>query len=167
MKCHFCENPATVHLTDIINKKKRELHLCEACARENNLIPEPAQELNIPALLQFLLGQAQNELAKKGSDGTACPHCGIKYAQFRAQGRLGCPEDYEVFRAAIEPLLEKIHRHTRHSGKVPARFRGQRLEADRKELQGQLQEAVHEERFEDAARLRDQIRSMGTADESR
>jgi protein arginine kinase activator len=141
------------------------MHLCEACARHHNLIPEPAQELNVPALLQFLLGQAQGELAKKASSSAECPHCGIKYAQFRAQGRLGCPEDYEIFRAAIEPLLEKIHRHTRHCGKAPACFRAKRREDNQRELRRQLQEAVRDERFEDAARLRDEIRSMGIADE--
>ena len=41
MKCQICDNPATVHLTDFVNKKKRELHLCTKCARERNLIPEP------------------------------------------------------------------------------------------------------------------------------
>ena len=39
MKCMFCDSPATVHLTDIVNKKKREAHLCEECARERNLFP--------------------------------------------------------------------------------------------------------------------------------
>ncbi len=38
MKCQFCPNPATVHLTDIINQKKREMHLCDACAREPDLV---------------------------------------------------------------------------------------------------------------------------------
>lgn len=166
MRCHYCDNPATVHLTDIINKKKREVHLCEACARKHHLIPEPQQDLNIPALLQFLLGQAGKAL-KGGADpnNLTCPHCGIKYAQFRAHGRLGCPEDYEVFRAALEPLLERVHRKTRHAGKVPGRLRAARREAELRELRDRLHEAVREERYEDAARLRDRIRALGSADE--
>ena len=167
MKCHYCDNPATVHLTDIISKKKRERHLCENCAREHNLFPDPKQELDIPALLQFLVDQTAAETAKTGATDTTCPHCGVKYSQFRAQGRLGCPEDYEVFRTALEPLLERIHHHTRHCGKIPVRFRTKRREWDRDELLRHIQDAVREERYEEAARLRDQIRSMGTADESR
>ena len=31
-----------------------------------------------------------------------CPHCGIKFMEFRAQGRLGCPHDYEVFRVCSD-----------------------------------------------------------------
>ena len=167
MKCKFCQNPATVHLTDIVNKKKRELHLCEACAKEHNLIPEAPEELDIPALLQFLMSQSKDEKDKSDPNSAVCPHCGIKYAQFRAQGRLGCPADYEVFRAALEPLLERIHRHAKHVGKTPARFRVQRREADIVELQKQLAEAVRDERYEEAAQLRDRIRTGGVADESR
>lgn len=167
MKCHYCDKPATVHLTDIIAKKKREVHLCEACAREHHLIPEAQQDLNIPALLQFLLGPAAGKALAGADPGTtACPHCGIKYAQFRAHGRLGCPADYETFRAALEPLLERIHRQTRHQGKVPGRQRAERRRAEHEELRAELGAAVREERFEDAARLRDRIRTLGSADES-
>jgi protein arginine kinase activator len=167
MKCQFCDNPATVHLTEIIHKKKHEAHLCEECAREHNLFPDAQQELNVPALLQFLkLQVVGGTIAKSDQNGLTCPHCGIKYAQFRAQGRLGCPEDYDVFRAVLEPLLERIHRNIRHAGKTPRRH-GVRLgNVEKQDLLSLLQAAVREERFEDAARLRDQIRSMGTADES-
>ena len=34
--------------------------------------------------------------------------------EFRADGRLGCPHDYEVFRVGLEPLLQRIHRSGRH-----------------------------------------------------
>jgi protein arginine kinase activator len=162
----MCDNAASVHLTDIINKKKREMHLCETCARENHLIPEPQQELNVPALLQFLLSQATST-ATPESGTLMCPQCGMKYAQFRAQGRLGCPGDYAAFHAELEPLLQRVHRHTRHKGKVPLRFRAQREAIRLEELQQQLQAAAREERYEDAARLRDQIRTWGAHDEPR
>ena len=51
MKCQICENPASVHLTEVVNNKKRALYLCEKCARERNLIPEnPGQQLDLKAL---------------------------------------------------------------------------------------------------------------------
>jgi protein arginine kinase activator len=167
MRCQFCDKPATVHLTDIINKKKREVHLCEACAREHHLIPDAQQDLNVPALLQFLTGQGSVRPPRDDPNALACPHCGLKYGQFRAQGRLGCPDDYEVFRAALEVLLERIHRKTAHAGKVPARLREARREAEVEELRGRLDAAVRSEHYEEAARLRDAIRGLGTADEPR
>src|SRR5690606_22490544 len=32
MQCDSCGKPATVHLTDVSNNSKQELHLCEDCA---------------------------------------------------------------------------------------------------------------------------------------
>ena len=76
-----------------------------------------------------------------------------------ARGRLGCPSCYTVFQTALEPLLEKIHGGTRHVGKAPDessavdRSRERRLVALRRELQA----VVREERYEEAAGLRDRL----------
>ena len=82
------------------------MHLCEACAREKNLTAGPPQEFNVPALLQLVLGQLPAP-ARSASD-RVCPACGTPYAHFHAQGRLGCPHEYDAFRALLEPLVEKI-----------------------------------------------------------
>ena len=66
--------------------------------------------------LPILCGQLTDELAR-----LTCPACGIKYMEFRSEGRLGCPHDYQVFRTGLEPLLNKIHRADRHVGKRPRR----------------------------------------------
>ncbi len=37
MLCDICgKNPATVHLTEIIDDQMNELHLCEECARQKS-----------------------------------------------------------------------------------------------------------------------------------
>ena len=152
MKCHYCGRSATVHLTDIINKQKREMHLCEECAREHHLVPEgPTPQLNLQALVQLIMGMP----TVADPAGLTCPTCGLKYAAFRADGRLGCPDDYDAFRDALEPLLERIHRGTRHRGKTP-RAADRRTELTA--LRDELQAAVEAENYEAAARLRDQIR---------
>jgi protein arginine kinase activator len=152
MKCHYCGQPATVHLTDIIAKHKREMHLCEGCAREHHLVPEgPSPQLNLQALVQLIMGMP----AVADPAALTCPTCGLKYAAFRADGQLGCPDDYDAFRAALEPLLDRIHRGTQHQGKVP-RTAGHRAELET--LRDQLRAAVAAENYEDAARLRDRIR---------
>jgi protein arginine kinase activator len=162
MKCQLCTNPATVHFTDIIDKQKREMHLCEACAREKNLISDSPQELNIPAILQLVLGQLPVSGRPTVADAV-CPECGTPYAHFRAQGRLGCPHDYEAFRSLLEPLLEKVHSGPgRHAGKVPRRHRRRVQSARRAELEARLKSAVAAEQYEEAAQLRDSIRALGT-----
>jgi protein arginine kinase activator len=164
VKCQYCSNPATVHLTDLYSSPKKELHLCKSCAEAQHLIEK--QELNLPAILQNLIGQhlgpQTDELAR-----LACPACGIKYMEFRAQGRLGCPHDYEVFRTGLTPLLQRIHRAERHLGKSPRRAvppSGQ--QGALVELRRRLQQAIAAEAYEEAARIRDLLRKKEATDES-
>jgi len=156
VKCQICDSPATVHLTDIVNKKKRELHLCERCARERNLIPAPpGPQIDLKALMNLLMHpfpQAGKAL-EESPVGITCQVCGLTLAEFKAEGRLGCQHDYEALRAALEPLLERIHRSVTHTGKAP---RAVRL----REWKKQMQKAVAAEDYEEAARLRDLIRQV-------
>jgi protein arginine kinase activator len=165
VKCQVCgSNPATVHLTDLVKGKKKETHLCQDCAEKQQLLQH--QELNLPAILQSLIGQhvgpKADELAR-----LACPTCGIRYMEFRARGRLGCPHDYAVFRSGLEPLLQRIHRSVRHVGKAP-RHGGTPPErhAELVELRRQLSAAVATEAYEEAARLRDLLREKEAGHES-
>jgi protein arginine kinase activator len=157
MKCQSCSQPATVHLTDIeTGGQKKVVHLCQECAEKKKILSK--QELNLPAILQTLIGSNLGAWTDELSR-LACPVCGIKYMEFRAEGRLGCPHDYEVFRSGLEPLLQRIHRAGRHLGKSP-RHRPNAISLQREllELRQRLREAVDEESFERAAQLRDQIR---------
>jgi protein arginine kinase activator len=163
VKCQSCANPATVHLTNIVNGHKRELHLCQDCADKQQMFKQ--QELNLSVILQTVIGQHVGQLTDELGRLT-CPACGIKYMEFKAEGRLGCPHDYQVFQVALEPLLQRIHRSARHQGKRPrygARH-GQRL-AEILDLRQKLRAAVEAEAYEDAARLRDLIRQKETTDE--
>jgi protein arginine kinase activator len=162
VKCQLCSNPATVHLTDIVHNHKKELHLCQSCAEKQHLVQK--KELNLPAILQNLigahLGPQTGALAR-----LACPACGIKYMEFRAEGRLGCPHDYAVFRTGLLPLLQRIHRAQAHVGKTPRRAPDPKRCAQLVELRRRLQGAVDTEAFEEAARLRDLLREKEATDE--
>ncbi len=165
MKCQSCDEFATVHLTDIVNGHKREIHLCQACAEQREIVKN--QELNLSAILQTVIGQHVGPLTDELARLT-CPSCGIKYMEFKAEGRLGCPRDYDVFRTALAPLLQRIHRAVRHVGKVPAHaVKNAGLQAELCALRQDLRRAVETEAYEEAARLRDMIRQKESADESR
>jgi protein arginine kinase activator len=157
VKCQYCSNPATVHLTDIVDKQKKELHLCQSCAEQQQLLQH--QELNLPQIIQTLIGP------HVGPQLT-CPACGIKYMEFRAEGRLGCPHDYAVFSECLEPLLQRIHRANHHVGKSPRRPVSEGRQAEIRELRRQLRAAVDTEAYEEAARLRDLLRQKEATDES-
>ena len=158
MKCQLCYNPATVHLSDIVDGQKHKIHLCQGCAEKQHFLKGPNQDLNLSAIVQSVitphLGQPTDELGR-----LTCPVCGIKYMEFKAEGRLGCPHDYQVFRAGLEPLLLRIHRAVRHTGKVAAHaLANAAREAQIVQLRQQLRTAVEAEAYEEAARLRDLLR---------
>jgi protein arginine kinase activator len=163
VKCQSCELPATVHLTEIVGGKKKELHLCQDCAKKKDILKQ--QEINLSVILQTVIGQhvgaSADELSRLN-----CPACGIKYMEFKAEGRLGCPHDYVVFRGALLPLLERIHRGVQHKGKVPRNApRHSAAQAEVRELRQRLRQAIETEAYEDAARLRDAIKQREAADE--
>jgi protein arginine kinase activator len=155
---------ATVHLSEIDELHKQELHLCQRCAEQHQLIHK--QELNLKAILKIVIGQQlgpqTDELAR-----LTCPACGIKYMEFRREGRLGCPHDYVVFKDGLAPLLRKIHRKDHHVGKAPrgSVFPPER-QAELTALRRRLQTAIRNEAFEEAARLRDLLRKKDATDES-
>jgi len=159
MLCENCnERPATFHVVEILDGQKREVHLCESCAQEKKIALPPSLSLNeiLSSLMEAHSDKDAPELA-----GVGCPNCGITYAEFKRGGRLGCPKDYAVFRSGLEPFIERIHGATSHRGKVPkqiARDGGQA--AERLRVRRELNAAIENERYEEAAQLRDQLRAL-------
>jgi protein arginine kinase activator len=157
----MCENckkhQATIHLTEIINNTKKEIHLCEHCAEKQGVVK---QQMSIA---DFLAGLASGSgpAAKHKLPDVRCPGCGMSLAEFQSGGRFGCADDYTVFRDRLMPLIEKIHDSTQHVGKVPARAGSNvQREKELRQLQAELKRAVDREEYEKAAELRDQIRKL-------
>ncbi|TWT42537.1 UvrB/UvrC motif-containing protein [Botrimarina hoheduenensis] len=167
MKCQKCDRPATFHITDLVDGKAKEVHLCEECAKEF-LSPLAAEaESVVPQMAgllaqQLAVGQTAEELARL--DERVCPVCGISFLEFRKQGRLGCPHDYVHFAKEIEPLLVNIHGETHHVGKTP-RHSGADTEHQTQliRLRREMKEAVAKEDYERASVLRDEIHAIEQA----
>ncbi len=164
MKCQACgDNEATVHLTDVSNNEKREVHLCEDCARaqqvtiKSYLHKQSSKPQKQPFEILSKLVQSQTESYPDEKE-LACPRCGTTYKTFRATGKFGCPNDYAVFKQGLVNLLEKIHGKVQHAGKVPLRASDQ-IERQRqlRALRAELERAVQGEAYEKAAEIRDRI----------
>ena len=80
-------------------------------------------------------------------------------------GRLGCGDCYEAFKKQLTPLLKRIHSADRHVGKVPLTV-GKTVKdtRDLQDLRIRMEKAIQFEEFEEAARLRDQIKEMERKD---
>jgi len=160
MKCQRCPKQATLHITEVLGEDRfEEVHLCEECAKKYLHDPAPAPTAAKAA------GEGAAETEEPDALGEKqCEACGLKFVEFRNHGRLGCPHDYDAFQPALEPLLDRVHRATRHAGKAP-KAAARRAELDH--LRDELAAAVAAERREDAARLRDLIRQKEGSDEPR
>jgi len=155
MLCQQCKKQtATVHLTDLVQGEKRERHLCEDCANTEGVVVKQNISIN-DVLNSFLMSQSSvQELAK-----VKCPDCGMSFVEFRNQGLLGCPNDYDVFGRALAGVIERAQDgQARHTGKKPGEMvQVDPVQQERLRLQRELREAVEREDYELAARLRDQL----------
>jgi protein arginine kinase activator len=156
--CACGKKVATIHVTELINGEKKEIHLCEDCAKKKKIFfPAASSVLDLSDVLSGIIDAAGSKEADE-INKTPCPQCGITFGEFRTGGRFGCPNDYEAFRKGVDPLLERIHGTTQHRGKAPGKPAPARPSVDRlAELRAELKKAVTDEAYERAARIRDQI----------
>lgn len=157
--CGNCKKPATIHLTQIINNEIKKLDFCEDCPHQKG-VTDPAG-FSLAELLAN--GPAESGHAVPGNTH-ACPECGYTVRDFKKTGLFGCPGCYDAFQSTIEPMLEGMHRGQSHVGKIPQRVRhrvSHHRELER--LRRNLEDAVAEERFEDAAQHRDALRQLQDA----
>jgi protein arginine kinase activator len=161
MLCDICkQNVATVHLTQMVDGKTKKVDLCEGCSKAKGVDDPTGFSL---ADLLLGLGASQEMEAASGSGDLKCPNCGFTQADFKKAGRLGCSECYNVFSEGLESLLKTMHKGTRHVGKRPHSLQSElELSVRLKSLQKQLDKAIADENFEQAARLRDEIKQAKT-----
>jgi len=169
MQCQICnENDATIHLTEITDGQRSEMHICERCAAEQGLAIK--SQLPINELLSSLLAvQPTDDELSDSSQPISCPHCGLTLEQFRKEGVLGCPNDYEVFGKSLLPLIEKAHDgKTTHCGKLPSKTpKNTKKQIQLSNLRQQLDAAVQSENYEKAAKLRDKIEKIENKNKKR
>jgi protein arginine kinase activator len=152
------QNVAKVHLTQIVGDKMQKVDLCEACAKEKG-VNDPAGF----SLADLLLGLGASQEIDQGSEGAElkCPRCGFTQADLLKNGRLGCSECYVTFSEGLETLLKTMHKGTHHAGKVPAALRRKVDLSERlTSLDKKLKDAIQQEDYESAARLRDEMNEM-------
>lgn len=167
MKCEHCnEREATTHIKKNINGNKTEMHLCSECAAELGVMEEFAPEnLFADTFFGNLLGAgipAMNVLS--GID--RCEYCGSAFNDIVKNGTVGCSHCYSRFEDKLEPSIVKIHGKTKHVGKNVTYTTENEPVADEKPknsveiLKEDLKQAIKEQRFEDAAVLRDRIKDL-------
>jgi protein arginine kinase activator len=161
-KCDKCDKRATHHAVEIIKGQKIEKHLCDEHAAEEGLsVVKAIQSPGISEMLTNLVKMHSGVVPGEAADAK-CNNCGLTFAEFRESSLLGCPQCYAAFEAQLGPLLERAHEGaTHHIGKTPNRAgAGEQKQQQLLRLRKRLSDAVTAEEYEQAAKLRDQIRKM-------
>jgi len=153
MKCDVCKSEASVFLTQIINGQMTTVNLCDACSKAKGVTDE----------MGFGLAEAFLNQSNPTADvaESVCSACGFTSSQLKKIGRMGCPECYSAFRDGLDSLLNAMHKGTRHIGKTPHTLVSeQHARGSLSQLRDELAQAVRDERYEDAARLKSDIEHL-------
>ena len=189
MLCHNCgENEANVKYTQIVNGEKKEMILCEDCARKMGI---GNFKMNIPINFSNFLGDFFDDYKSEQllpsfvkEKNNECNNCGELYKEFIKTGLLGCEECYDVFQNRLDPILKNLQGSVKHVGRRPLNIEEKienkevnkdvKVESNKEEkqtkenkkenelmkLQKDLNKAIEEERYEDAAVIRDEIKKL-------
>lgn len=191
MLCQNCgKHEANVKYTEVINGVKKEMNLCEKCAKKLGI--EDEMNFDIPMDLPSFLGEFLDGYSKDNvlpsyikEDILKCDRCGMTYEEFANSGRAGCENCYDAFKDKLDPILKNFHVSNRHVGRkakvtkesedkilVENKIQNEETKDEKKkigeeekvekveQLKEELKKAIKEERYEDAATLRDEIKDI-------
>ena len=158
MLCDNCrERDAVIQVTQVTEPPVKQLNLCEKCAAERGI----ETQLSVPKqpLTDFILN-LQQKAGPTEADSVRCSFCQASLRDFKNTGRLGCAYCYGAFEVSLRDILRKVHGNSKHEGKPYVAPIGPLDEGATviAELRDRLKRAIDQEHFEEAARLRDQIK---------
>jgi protein arginine kinase activator len=161
MLCEKCQaQQASVFLTEMVAGKMQKIDLCEHCAKELGITHHTGFSLEQLLMKSSLLSA---ESRNPQPDQAQCPACGCTLAEVRKQGRLGCPECYTTFQGFLAEAIQTMQKAPRHVGKIPSCSRVQvDLASRRRGLEAAILDAVKAEDYEQAARLREELKGIGS-----
>ena len=154
MLCTKCgKYNATTHYKSVVNGKVYEEYLCPNCAENLNI-----SSFYFPNVFSSLLGENANIIKI-----TRCSCCGSSFNDIKRSGKADCSKCYETFKEEILHSLNQIHCTTKHKlteGVTLNKSVESKTENALEIKKQELKQAVLEERFEDAAKLRDEIKNI-------
>lgn len=182
MLCENCgKREANVRYSENINGKKKELNLCEECSKKLGI---GEMDFSMPIDFSNFLGGFMEDLATpefmpmlNTLKGTKCNSCGSTFDDIINTGMLGCQDCYDFFEARLDPIIRRLQGSNRHVGRIGKIIDSKIDEKNKKEsdvqsdkekvetnkiekLKEQLKKAISEEKYEEAAKIRDEIKSL-------
>lgn len=168
MLCEHChKKEATVHYTEIVNGRRTEEHLCADCAGKAQLgTAMPRMDFFRDSFFGDSFFRDFWDEPVRTLRRLACPTCGTTLDTVREEGRLGCPDCYETFRESLAPFFGKNQEGGSHTGMTPetaapapAEEKKETADPHAAELREKLAALVKEENYEEAAKVRDELKA--------
>lgn len=163
MSCDKCGEPSVYHSTFIVNGVSQSTKLCRNCAIKEGVFNNQQN-----SLFDDLFSSFSNMLGFEKVENLVCPVCKTNLKEFKTTGKLGCPNCYETFREEILKIVKRIapkEKHNQDVVKVKPEKIKQTKEEKIAELREEMKQAVIEERYEDAAKIKKQITKLESANE--
>ncbi len=154
MLCEKCgQNHATTHIKTVINGIAKEYNLCGSCAAEMGYGG------SITGMLTSMLG---NMTLSQSKAEKRCDACGTAFSEITHTGKMGCAKCYEAFKDELLPYIKRVHGATTHIGKAPScePIEEKQDEITVDSLRQELARLVNEEKYEQAAIIRDKIKEL-------
>ena len=167
--CQNCgKNEANFRYTQIINGVKKEIILCSECAKKLGL-----DNMEMPISFSNFIGDFFNDyvedslLPSFSTNSVKCKTCKMSYNDFINTGMFGCSDCYDIFSNPIDSLLKNLHGTAKHIGRGAKEIANNKIKTkkvkqpdEKEDMQKELDKAIKEERYEDAAKIRDKIKEM-------
>lgn len=185
MLCDNCKKrEANVKYSENINGRKRELNLCEECSKKLGI---SGIDFSMPIDFSSFFGEFMEDFTTpefmplfNEIKALKCNNCGYTFEDIANTGKLGCGDCYEVFEERLDPIIRRIQGANHHIGRVGKiidrkidqknsdktdnkkgevkQTKKGKKENQLEKLQEELKQAIKEERYEDAAKIRDEIK---------
>lgn len=156
MICEKCGvNKATTHIRTVVNGVVCEKHLCSNCAAN-----ESNYDIKNNNLTQILSNMFIDMATPSQNKITRCNCCGSTYADIADSGKCGCSECYTTFYEQLLPYFKRVHGSTQHIGKKLKISENTNETNTIDELREVLKQLIKEENYEQAAVIRDKIKSL-------
>ena len=175
MLCQNCgKNEVNVRYTQIINGVKNELRVCEKCAKKLGI---GSFEFNMPMHFSNFFGDFFNDYSMNllpsfvKEINNQCGTYGKMYNDFERTGFFEFPDYCNEFDTKIDSMLKKIHKNNKSiedksiENKITKENKDEVNKKESKEnklekLKKELELAIKDERYEDAAKIRDKIKIL-------
>lgn len=165
MFCEQCgKRPASVIVKQTVNGNTIERHLCPVCAAESHNLNYAFEQdpLAIHQLLSNWFPNQKTSVNPVKKEVAVCPNCGFTFSKFMEIGKFGCATCYDAFEDQLDNIFKRLHNgNYRHEGKIPSAYGGTlKIKKEIEELRKQMQVSIADEDFEEAAKLRDEVRAL-------